>query len=195
MMSISNVRSLSDQILDAAASCVLAYGVDRVTLAEIARRAGVSRPTVYRRFPDTQSILAALLTARIVGVLDETGNQGPGRSALVDRMVRVAARLRHDEVIMAVLHSAPEVAMVYIAERLGTSQQILIDALAGELKLAQEVSSKRDRVRAGDPRQLATMCLLITQSAIQSAQMVEPILDAEALAVELTHALNGYLAS
>lgn len=195
MMSISNDRSLSDQILDAAASCVLAYGVDRVTLAEIARRAGVSRPTVYRRFPDTQSILAALLTARIVGVLDETGNQVPGRSALVDRMVRVAARLRHDEVIMAVLHSAPEVAMVYIAERPGTSQQILIDALAGELKLAQEVSSKRDRVRAGDPRQLATMCLLITQSAIQSAQMVEPILDADALAVELTHALNGYLAS
>ncbi len=195
MMSISNEGSLSDQILDAAASCVLAFGVDRVTLAEIARRAGVSRPTVYRRFPDTQSILAALLTARIVGVLDETDNQGPGRSALVDRMVTVAARLRHDEVIMAVLHSAPEVAMVYIAERLGTSQQILIDALAGELKLAQEVSSKQDRVRAGDPRQLATMCLLITQSAIQSAQMVEPILDADALAVELTHALNGYLAS
>ncbi|QZH59791.1 TetR/AcrR family transcriptional regulator [Mycolicibacterium farcinogenes] len=195
MMSISNDGSLSNQILDAAASCVLAFGVDRVTLAEIARRAGVSRPTVYRRFPDTQSILAALLTARIVGVLDETGSQGPGRAALVARMVAVAARLRHDEVIMAVLHSAPEVAMIYIAERLGTSQQILIDALAGELKLAQEVGRKSDRVRPGDPRQLATMCLLITQSAIQSAQMVEPILDAEALAVELAHALNGYLAS
>ncbi|MGV0736628.1 helix-turn-helix domain-containing protein [Mycobacterium syngnathidarum] len=195
MMSISNERSLSDQILDAAASCVLAFGVDRVTLAEIARRAGVSRPTVYRRFPDTQSILAALLTARIVGVLDATELGGPGRAALVHRIVAVAARLRHDEVIMAVLHSAPEVAMVYIAERLGTSQQILIDALAGELKLAQEVRQKNDRVRPGDPRQLATMCLLITQSAIQSAQMVEPILDADALAAELAHALNGYLAS
>lgn len=195
MMSISNERSLSDQILDAAASCVLAFGVDRVTLAEIARRAGVSRPTVYRRFPDTQSILAALLTARIVGVLDETGSDGQGRAALVARMVTVAGRLRRDEVIMAVLHSAPELAMVYIAERLGTSQQILIDALAGELKLAQEVGEKNDRVRPGDPRQLATMCLLITQSAIQSAQMVEPILDADALAAELTHALNGYLAS
>ncbi|MFV8246263.1 TetR/AcrR family transcriptional regulator [Mycolicibacterium peregrinum] len=194
MMSISNEGSLSDQILDAAASCVLAFGVDRVTLAEIARRAGVSRPTVYRRFPDTQSILAALLTARVVGVLDTTEVGGPGRAALVDRIVTVAARLRHDKVIMAVLHSAPEVAMVYIAERLGTSQQILIDALAGELKLAQEVNSVANRVRAGDPRQLATMCLLITQSAIQSAQMVEPILDADALAVELTHALNGYLA-
>ena len=157
MMSISNEGSLSDQILDAAASCVLAFGVDRVTLAEIARRAGVSRPTVYRRFPDIQSILAALLTARVVGVLDTTEVGGPGRAALVDRIVTVAARLRHDEVIMAVLHSAPEVAMVYIAERLGTSQQILIDALAGELKLAQEVRSVANRVRAGDPRQLATM--------------------------------------
>jgi hypothetical protein len=79
--------------------------------------------------------------------------------------------------------------MVYIAERLGTSQQILIEALAAQLKLAQEHGS----VRAGDPRQLAAMCLLITQSAVQSARMVAPILDADALAVELEHSLNGYL--
>ena len=48
-------------------------------------------------------------------------------------------------------------------------------------------------MRAGDPRQLAAMCLLITQSTIQSAQIVEPILNADALAVELAHSLNGYL--
>ncbi|WP_102144656.1 TetR/AcrR family transcriptional regulator [Mycobacterium hubeiense] len=192
MMSISNdtaVASMADRILDAAANCVLAYGVDRVTLAEIARRARVSRPTIYRRWPDIRSLLAALLTKRIVGVLDDVPSRGVGREALVGRMVAVAERLRHDEVIMAVLHSAPELAMVYIAERLGTSQQILIDAVAGELKLAQEEGS----VRQGDPRQLAAMCLLITQSTIQSAQMVEPILDADALAVELAHSLNGYL--
>ena len=38
------------------------------------------------------------------------------------------------------------------------------------------------------------MVLLIAQSTIQSAQIVRPILDADALADELTHALNGYLA-
>ncbi|MCV7354058.1 TetR/AcrR family transcriptional regulator [Mycolicibacterium fluoranthenivorans] len=192
MMSISNDdggESLADRILDAAASCVLAFGIERVTLAEIARRAGVSRPTVYRRWPDTQSILAALLTARVTRVLVDVGERGVGRADLVARMVAVAQRLRQDEIVMSVLHTAPELAMVYIAERLGTSQQILIDALAGQLKLAQEHGS----VRAGDPRQLAAMCLLITQSAVQSAQMVAPILDTEALAVELQHALNGYL--
>jgi len=191
MLSISNDTSpdLGDRILDAAASCVLAYGVGRVTLAEIARRAGVSRPTIYRRWPDTRALLAALLTARIVGVLRNVPTRGGGREALVERIVGVAERLRRDEVVMSVFHSAPELAMVYIAERLGTSQQILIDAVAAELRVAQGDGS----VRAGDPRQLAAMCLLITQSTIQSAQIVEPILNADALAVELAHSLNGYL--
>ena len=191
MLSISNEPSsdIGDRVLSAAASCVVAYGVDRVTLAEIARRARVSRPTIYRRWPDTRAILAALLTERITGALRDVPSRGVGREALVERMVAVAERLRRDDVIMSVLHSAPELAMVYIVERLGTSQQILIDAVAAELKAAQVVGS----VRAGDPRRLAAMCLLITQSTIQSAQIVEPILDADALAVELAHSLNGYL--
>jgi len=43
-------------------------------------------------------------------------------------------------------------------------------------------------------RELAAMVLLITQSTIQSGQIVEPILDADSLSAELTRALNGYLA-
>ena len=156
MLSLSNELSpdLGDRILDAAASCVLAYGVDRVTLAEIARRAGVSRPTIYRRWPDTRALLAALLTARIVGVLRDVPTRGKGREALVERIVGVAERLGRDEVVMSVFHSAPELAMVYIAERLGTSQQILIDAVADELRTAQRDGS----VRAGDPRRASPPC-------------------------------------
>ena len=161
-----------------------------MTLAEIARRARVSRPTVYRRWPDTRSVLAALLTSRIVGVLDDVQSDEVGREALVARIVAVAERLRHDEVVMSVLHCAPDLAMVYIAERLGTSQQIL-----HRRGRRRDSSSHRRKAAcgAGDPRQLAAMCLLITQSTIQSAQIVEPILDADALAVELAHSLNGYL--
>lgn len=191
-MSISNAAPpalVADRILDAAAECVVAYGVDRVTLAEIARRAGVSRPTVYRRFPDTRSILAALLTLRITRALDEVPSAGTGRERLVERVIDLADRLRHEPVIMTVLHQAPDLAMVYLSERLGTSQQILLDAVADEIVTAQHEGS----VRAGDPRRLAAMCLLITQSTILSADSVEPIFDADALATELAHALNGYL--
>jgi hypothetical protein len=37
------------------------------------------------------------------------------------------------------------------------------------------------------------MVLLIAQSTIQSADIVKPILDDQALATELTYTLNGYL--
>ena len=79
MLSISNAPRCQDRILAAAASCVVAFGVERVTLAEIARRAGVSRPTVYRRWPDTRSMLAALLTSRITDALDDVPVRGSGR--------------------------------------------------------------------------------------------------------------------
>ena len=188
MLSISNAATdTGDRILAAAASCVVDFGVDRVTLAEIARRAGVSRPTVYRRWPDSRSILAALLTSHITAALRQVPARGQGREALVERVVAVAERLRRDDLVIAVLRSEP--ATVYIAERLGTSQQMLIDALAGELRAAQRERS----VRSGDPCQLAAMVLLITQSTIQSAQMVQSILDAYMLMTELSYSLNGYL--
>jgi len=192
-MSISNDErsaSVEDRILAAAADCVLAFGVDRVTLAEIARRATVSRPTVYRRFPDTRSILAALLTARITHALDAVPSAGVGRALLVDRVVGVAQVIRCDDVVMSVLRQDSNLAMSYLSERLGTSQQMLLDTVAAEIEAAQDEGS----VRSGDVRQLAVMCLLITQSTILAAQMVDAILPADDLVTQLTLALNGYLA-
>jgi len=181
--------SVEEKVLDAAAECVLAYGVERTTMTEIARRARLSRPTIYRRWPDIRGVIAELLTVRIAGVLEEVPERGVGREALVDRVVAVADHLRNDEIVMSVIVNAPSLAMVYIAERLGTSQKILVDVLAEAITAAQHDGS----VRLGDPRQMGAMCLLITQSTIQSAQMVEALLDSETLNVELTHSLNGYL--
>ncbi|BBX15948.1 TetR family transcriptional regulator [Mycolicibacterium duvalii] len=190
MTSIRNsVATVEERILDAAAACVLAYGVDRVTMTEIARRARVSRPTIYRRWPDIRWVIAELLTVRIAGVLDGVPEQGVGRAATVARVVAVARHLRNDDVVMSVIHNAPAIAMTYIADRLGTSQQILVDTLAEAIKAGQDEGS----IRAGDPRGMAAMCLLITQSTIQSAQMVGDLLDADALDTELGLALSGYL--
>ncbi|WP_283605809.1 TetR/AcrR family transcriptional regulator [Mycolicibacterium poriferae] len=190
MVSIRNsAQSVEARILDAAAACILAYGVERTTLTEIARRARVSRPTIYRRWPDIRWVIAELLTLRIAGVLDAVPDAGAGREAMVARVVAVAQHLRGDEVVMSVIHNAPNIAITYITSRLGTSQQILVDALAEAIKAGQSEGS----IRAGDTHQMAAMCLLITQSTIQSAQMVADLLDAEALDAELAHSLNGYL--
>lgn len=189
MMSIRNSEPVEQRILDAAAECIRAYGVERTTVTEIARRAGVSRPTIYRRWPDIRWVIAEVLTVRISDVLAAVPAAGPGREELVDRVVRIAEHLRRDDIVMSVIFNAPTLAMVYITERLGTSQQLLIDTLAAAIVQGQEHGS----VRAGDPHQMGAMCLLIAQSTIQSAQMVEKFLDRDALNAELAHSLNGYL--
>lgn len=181
-------EDIGDRILQAAASCVRDYGVDRVTLAEIARRAGVSRPTVYRRWPDTRSIISALLTSHVTDVVRAVSLDGHDRQTVVRQVVAVADRLRGDELVKALMHS--DLARVYITERLGASQHFLLEGLAARLQVAQGTGG----VRAGDPRKLAAMVLLITQSTIQSVDIIDPILDSEALAAELTYSLNGYLA-
>lgn len=158
-------------------------------MTEIARRARVSRPTIYRRWPDIRWVIAELLTVRIAGVLEAVPFSGVGREDLVRRVVAIAEHLRNDEIVMSVIFNAPTLAMVYITNRLGTSQQMLVDALAEAIKMAQDEGSVRD----GDPLKMATMCLLITQSTIQSVQMVEKILDSQALSGELAYSLNGYL--
>ena len=48
---------------------MLSVGVRRTTLTDIARRAGVSRMTVYRRFADVTSVMAALMTREFTALL------------------------------------------------------------------------------------------------------------------------------
>jgi AcrR family transcriptional regulator len=55
-------RTEEDTLLDAARACVLAVGLRRTTLTDVARRAGVSRMTIYRRWPDMGALMADLMT-------------------------------------------------------------------------------------------------------------------------------------
>src|SRR3954462_11232140 len=63
--------SLQDPILDAARATVLDFGVGRATVSEVARRAGVSRMTVYRRHPDGAALLRALMAREFAAVLEQ----------------------------------------------------------------------------------------------------------------------------
>ena len=58
------VRQTRDLILDALTELLADRRADDITTREIAERAGVSQPTVYRYFPDRTSLLAGL-SARV----------------------------------------------------------------------------------------------------------------------------------
>jgi AcrR family transcriptional regulator len=51
-----------DGVLDAAAECYLRIGVTKTTAADIARSAGISRATLYRRHGSHEAIFLAVLT-------------------------------------------------------------------------------------------------------------------------------------
>ena len=61
MVSIRNGSAADENLLTATRECVLAVGWRRTTMTDVARRAGVSRMTVYRRWPDMAALTSDVL--------------------------------------------------------------------------------------------------------------------------------------
>src|SRR4051794_16020761 len=89
--STTNVSAMesSDRILDAAFEEFSKFGVRRASMDSIAKRAGVGRATVYRRFVSRDKLISAVL-AREVGVfVDQLDVIWDGNGSLEDRMLEV----------------------------------------------------------------------------------------------------------
>lgn len=56
--------------MDAAEECFDRYGVAKTTMDDIAKSAGVSRPTVYRHFEDRDSLILAVVLRRSRQLID-----------------------------------------------------------------------------------------------------------------------------
>src|SRR5690606_41165814 len=116
----SRRRHRDDALLDAARACVLAVGVRRTTLTDVARRAGVSRMTIYRRWPDARSLIADLMTREWSAVVDATAppeDRRPVRPALVSGLVDGTRALREHPLFRKIVQVDPEVLLPYVLER------------------------------------------------------------------------------
>ena len=58
--------------LDAAEACFERYGVHKTTMEDIAKMAGVSRPTVYRHFTDRETLIVAVVMRRARSLIAKT---------------------------------------------------------------------------------------------------------------------------
>ncbi len=178
-------------ILAAARDCVQEFGVKRTTLAEVARRAGVSRPTVYRRWPDTRALIGELLTAELRAAIQPTAAGGTTvREQLVATVVAGSRSIRDNPVFDKIFRTDTDLLSTYIVGRLGRSQRELLARFAGAIRAGQAEGS----IRAGDPAQIAAMLLLVVQSATQSARIVADALAGADLDRELAHTVDGLLA-
>jgi len=178
-------------ILDAALAEVLAHGIRRTTASDIARRCGIARQTLYRYWPDAQSVFAALVTRELVAALPAERGDCADLDELAGLLAETADRVRRLPLVDRLRDTDPELFARYILDRLGKSQRVIHAETARRIAAGQQAGF----VRSGDPQQLAAMVLLITQSAVQSAPLVAEWLPEDAWRTELAHALRGYLGS
>jgi AcrR family transcriptional regulator len=161
-----------DDLLDAVRACVMAVGVRRTTLTDVARRAGVSRMTVYRRFPDVAALLQALMTrefgALVVEIAGGPGDRPTARERFVASVVAGADRLASDPLFRRILDVDPELMLPYLVQRYGAFQHVALDALAAQIERARDGS-----FRDGDPRLLAATVELLLRGWVFSA-LAEP---------------------
>src|SRR4051794_10883496 len=119
--------------LDAARACILDVGWRRTTLTEVARRAGVSRMTIYRAWPDMPTVLGDLMTrewgeagAVAVGAAGAAPPPGPTAAAgLVAEVVATIGARRESELFVRIVELGAELLRPYLLPRRGRSQQAI----------------------------------------------------------------------
>lgn len=187
----------NDAVLDAVRDCVLAVGVRRTTLTDVARRAGVSRMTLYRRWPDVRSLVGDLMTrewiAVATGAVPERRPGVPARELITEGLVAAVRAFGAHPLFRKILDVDPELLLPYVLDRRGASQEALLELLAGSLREGHADGS----VRAAHPARQARSVLLIVQSFTLSLRTMtdedDPELTSEAFLGELRDILERTL--
>jgi AcrR family transcriptional regulator len=188
MTSLRNNESVNsrDGHLDAARDCILDVGWRRTTLTEVARRAGVSRMTIYRTWSDMGQLLGDLMTREWAGIVAAAVDESTSTDGAVDRIVgttlRTVQALRDNELFVRIVELDPELLLPYLLSRRGRSQQAILDLVVEQLRAGQDTGE----VRRTDPEVLARALLLAVHGFVLSAHtMVDDAASTEQLDGEL----------
>src|SRR5918994_4785481 len=109
MTSLRHTPALVDRdgtYLDAARACILDVGWRRTTLTEVARRAGVSRMTIYRTWSDMPQLLGDLMTREwgsvVAAIVDGPDATGSPSDRLVTALAGGVRTLRDNELFVRI---------------------------------------------------------------------------------------------
>jgi AcrR family transcriptional regulator len=98
-------------ILDAAVVEFEQHGFRRVALDDVARRAGVSRTTIYRRFDGRDELVAAVIdrenTVLFANIADELKTRRPQSNFYVEAFTLSIVRFRQHRVLTRMLADEP----------------------------------------------------------------------------------------
>ncbi|SEF83874.1 DNA-binding transcriptional regulator, AcrR family [Thermomonospora echinospora] len=151
--------ALDVRILDAALAEFETYGLRRVSVEDVARRARVARTTIYRRFSNKEQLLQAVILRecrRFLSGIAAATEGLPAREALVEGFVAGLREARSNPLLTRVVQSEPEAFLPQLSMNGGAVMLAARDILAERLG--------RDRPQGGED--LAAVCEILLRVAL-----------------------------
>lgn len=156
--------SVDDVIIAAARESVMTVGFRRTSIAEIARKAGVSRPTVYRRYADIGELLAEVTNREILHMLEGLRYvPGNSRARMLLRIRIVVQRIIESDFFPGLVKTDPDrVLQVLTGEMSDTQMEIVEKFILPGVRHGQEDGT----IREHDPYQLARNIYRLIQTMV-----------------------------
>ena len=154
-------KAVRDTTLDVTAKLVAEQGLASVTMSRIAEETGIGRATLYKYFPDVDSILLAWHERHVGAHLHQLMTAQAGEGEAIDKLRSVLETFagiqyeQHGNDISALLHCGEHVANAQ--QHLGNLVETLIEQAAGTGLVREDIS----------PKELANYCLHALTAARQ----------------------------
>ncbi|MFE9100872.1 TetR/AcrR family transcriptional regulator [Actinomadura geliboluensis] len=151
---------LDTRILDAALAEFETYGLRRVSVEDVAKRAGVARTTIYRRFSNKEQLLQAVILREchrfLTAIAEATEDLGSAEEAVVEGFVVGLRSARTHPLMTRVLESEPEAFLPQLSMNGGAVMLAARDILADRLR----------RARPGDAQDHGTVAEVLLRLAV-----------------------------
>lgn len=152
VLTVTSSDETTDRILDAAYEELLHFGLKGISIEDIAKRTGVARITIYRRFANKDDVLAAValregqrMFARVDAAIDPTA---PTEEQLIEGFAVMLNAVRNHPIIKRLVEVEPEVAAGLHATHGATIIGFGRDFVAARLGIAPAVAEVMVRLSA-----------------------------------------------
>ena len=129
---------ISTRILSATLEQAELVGIRRITMEDVARRSGVGRATLYRRFPTKDALIDAVVLAEARRYLDGSAQARAHADTLEDRLVYgtvfTVTFLREHALLKKLLRTEPETILPSLTVDAGAIIDFATDYSAAQLR-------------------------------------------------------------
>lgn len=137
-----------EKLLESALSAFLDFGIKRTSMGEIARRAGISPATLYRRYESKNDLVEAVSVReaqRFVAAIDKRVQTVSGtEDQLVEIFVAFITAVAGNELLRRLLRTEPDLILPRLTTDAGPVLAVGRDYLAGKLRHLRDAGGTHD---------------------------------------------------